>query len=458
MSIYPNLYQYYWRAVCWKNNNKTPFYLKQLRKSQYWSKEEIEKLQLKKLKSLISYAYNSVPYYKKIFNENHIHPTDITTFNDMKRIPILHKNQIRDNLDQLISITIPRTTLRKDYTSGSTGEPLVLYRDKNYSEYAKADQYRSYEFSGYRQGDKFARLWGAHRDAPTITFLSKLEQKINRTLFINTFNINEKNIGEIIEKLETYKPDYILGYASSLYFFAKFIEKNHDINIRPKSIISSAETLYEYQKKLISESFSASVFNNYGCREVGAIACECNQHNGFHVLAENQFVEIIDRTKDWCDYGEVGKIILTNLNNYSFPLIRYEIGDMAKKSPIERCNCHRGLPLLEEIAGRTIDNFIFSKGEILHGGYFIYIFLGIKGVSHFQVIQEKINKLRIKIVKSNDFDEQEIQAVIKKIKKELGDDLEIEIDYVKEIEKTPTGKHRVIVSKIIDDYYDVRLT
>ena len=144
---------------------------------------------------------------------------------------------------------------------------------------------------------------------------------------------------------------------------------------------------------------------HYGCREVGAIACECNQHNGLHVLSENQYVEIIDRAGEHCDKGEVGKIIITNLNNYSFPLIRYEIGDMARTSRIDQCNCQRGLPLLDEIIGRTIDNFIFSKGEIVHGGYFIYIFLDVKGVQHFQVIQEDINKLRIKIVKSDVFDE-----------------------------------------------------
>jgi phenylacetate-CoA ligase len=455
MSIYPYLYQNYWRVVCWRNNNKTPYYLKELRKSQFWSKEEIEKFQLKKIKNLVSLAYKNVPYYKKMMNENHLHPLDITDFKNFQKIPILDKNQIRQNLDNLISKDINRKTIRKDFTSGSTGEPLTIYKDKNYSEYTKADQYRSYEFSGYVLGDKIARLWGAHRDAPQTTFLNQFKQKIDRTLFINTFNIYEKDMEKIINKLDTFNPDYILGYASSLYFFAKYFEKNNITNIRPKSIISSAETLYDYQRKLINKSFSAPVFNHYGCREVGAIACECNQHNGLHILAENQYVEIINRAGEHCNKGEIGKIIVTNLNNYSFPLIRYEIGDMARTSQIDQCNCQRGLPLLDEITGRTIDNFIFSKGEIIHGGYFIYIFLDVKGVKHFQIIQEKINKLLIKIVKSDDFNENEINRIIKTIKRDLGEDIEIEVDYVSELDKTPTGKHRVTVSKIIEDYYDL---
>jgi len=455
MSLYPYIYQKYWRVINWKNNNNTPSYLAQLRKSQFWSKEEIEKLQLKKIKNLISYAYKNVPYYKKILNENHLHPTDITDFKDIQKIPILTKNQIRQNLDDILSIDVDKNTIRKDFTSGSTGEPLTIYKDKTYSEYTKADQYRSYEFSGYVLGDKIARLWGAHRDAPKTTVLSPVKQKIDRTLFINTFNIYEKNMENIIKKLETFHPDYILGYASSLYFFAKYLEKNNITTIRPRSIISSAETLYDHQRKLINTSFSAPVFNHYGCREVGAIACECNQHNGLHLLAENQYVEIINRAGENCDNGEIGKIILTNLNNYSFPLIRYEIGDMARKSKIDHCNCQRGLPLLDEITGRTVDNFIFSSGEIIHGGYFIYLFLDVKGVGHFQVIQEDINKLRIKIVKSDDFDENEINRIIKTIKKDLGADIEIEVEYVTEIDKTPTGKHRVTVSKIIEDYYDL---
>lgn len=454
MTFYPYLYQGYWRFDCWKHNNKTPYYLKQLRKSQFQPKEEIEKLQLKKIKNVVSFAYKNVPYYKKIMNEIHLHPSDITDFKDFHQIPVIHKSQIRQNLDNLISIHVNKENIRKDFTSGSTGEPLIIYKDKNYLEYTKADQFRSYEFSGYKLGDKIARLWGAHRDSPKTTFMAQLKEKMNRTFFINTFNISEKDMENIIKKIIKFRPDYLIGYASSLYFFAKYFEKNNITNIRPKSIISAAETLYDYQKKQISDSFSAPVFNHYGCREVGAIACECNRHNGLHVLAENQYVEVIDKDGESCDNGNIGKIIVTNLNNYSFPLIRYDIGDMARKSKINQCECKRGLPLLDEIIGRTIDNFIFSKGEIIHGGYFIYIFLGVKGIINFQVIQESIDKLRIKIVKSDDFNENEINRIIKTIKKDLGDDIEIDVNYVKEIEKSPTGKHRVTISKIIDEYYN----
>lgn len=455
MSLYPYLYQPYWRVVNWKNNNNTPKILRQLRKSQYWSKEEIEKLQLKKLKNLVSSAYHTIPYYKKIFSENHLHPSDITDFTDFQKLPLLHKNQIRQNPDQLISMITKKENLRKDFTSGSTGEPLVVYRDKTYSEYAKADLYRSYEFSGYRLGDKFARIWGAHRDAPTQNLFARLEQKINRTLFINTFKIHDEDMEKIIKKLSAFNPEYILGYSSSLYFFATFFEKHNITCIHPKSVMSSAETLYDYQRKLITKWFSAPLFNNYGCREIGAIACECDQHNGLHIMAENQYVEVLDRAGEQCHEGDVGKIIITNLNNYSFPLIRYEIGDMAKKSSLDQCHCHRGLPLLEEIAGRTVDNFIFSDGKIIHGGYFLYLFFEVKGVSHFQIIQEKIDKLVIRVVKTDEYDEQRMDNIIETIKKDHGENLDIEIQFVKEIDKSPTGKHRVIVSKIIEDYYDL---
>jgi len=455
MSIYPYIYQTYWSFSCWRHNDKAPYYLKQLRKSQFWSREEIEKQQLKKLKKLITHAYKTVPYYKKVMTENHLHPSDITDFKDFQQIPILNKNQIRQNLEQLISVDVNRENLRKDSTSGSTSEPITIYKDKNYSEFAKADRYRSYEFSGYKLGNKIADLWGAHRDVPKMTFLTQLKQKMSRTLFINTFNICKKDMEKIVKQLETFKPDYILGYASSLYFFAKFLDKNNITNILPKSIISTAETLYNDQRKLISKSFSAPVFNHYGCREVGAIACECNHHNGLHILAENQYVEIIDRSGENCDTEKIGKIIVTNLNNYSFPLIRYEIGDMARKSKINQCNCQRGLPLLDEMNGRTIDNFIFPGDKIIHGGYFYELFFNSKGVKHFQIFQEEIDKLLIKIVKSEEFNENEINQIIEIIKKDLGEDIEIKVNYVGEIDRTPTGKLRVTVSKIFEDYYDL---
>lgn len=453
MAIYPLIYQNYWKFSCWRHNNKAPYYLKQFRKSQFWLKEDIEKLQLKKIKVLVGHAYKTVPYYKKIMKENNLHPSDIVDFRDLEQFPILTKSKIQENLDDLVSVNVEKEKLRRDYTGGSTGEPLIFYKDKNYLEPALADRYRSCEFAGYKLGYKMVRLWGANRDEPHDTLRIKLQQKISRTIFINTYNICEKDMNQIMRKLKMFKPDFIIGYASSLYFFAQFLEKNNIDGIAPKSILSSAEVLHDYQRNLISRVFLAPVFNRYGCREIGTIACECEQHNGLHVFAENQYVEITDETAEGCNSEEIGKVIVTNLNNYSFPFIRYEIGDMARKSDIEKCNCGRGLPLLEEISGRTIDNFIFPGGNIVHGHYFIFLFYGIKGVKKFQVIQEEIDKLKIKIVKSSELNENEINRIIKTIKKDCGTNIEIRLNYVKEIDETLSGKQIFTISKIIDDYY-----
>ena len=172
-----------------------------------------------------------------------------------------------------------------------------------------------------------------------------------------------KNYVKIINKE---KPKIIEAYVQSIYEFARFI-RNNDLEVfSPRGIITSAGTLYPEMKELIEEVFHTKVYNRYGSREVGDMACSCEKDEGLHLNIFNQYVEILNDKLELCKPGEIGKVYVTTLNNYSMPLIRYDIGDMAIPAKNEQCSCGRGLPLIEKVVGRTGSMIKTKKGVFIN--------------------------------------------------------------------------------------------
>jgi len=219
------------------------------------------------------------------------------------------------------------------------------------------------------------------------------------------------------------------------------------------SIMTSAGILYPNYKELIEGVFHCPVFNRYGTREVGDMACDCDRHEGLHLNIFTHYIEIIDKKGKNCESGKMGEVVVTTLRNYTMPLIRFKIGDMAVLSN-KQCSCGRGLPMIEKLIGRVTDVFRTKEGRIIPGEYFIH-FIGVvlnKGViKKFQVIQEKEDYIIVKLVLDNkesfvknkkDFDE-----IVEKIKLVMGKDTKVEYKLVDEIPSTRSGKYRYTISK-----------
>ena len=395
------------------------------------------------LSSLLSHAESNVPYYHHIFQKINLTNKDIIDLSKFTDIPLLTKDIIRTNNNQ---ITSKDYTTRKWYynsSGGSTGETVSFIQDDNYVKWRNATNY--YYFQNILKIDeqyvKKILLWGSPRDlfAGSIGVRTKINDWLKNTVILNSFKMTEKDMFSYIKTINTYKPDLIRGYASSLYELVKFAERNNLQIYTPKILISSAETLRDEMRQKIETAFGTKLYDFYGSREVSNLAGEC-RYGLMHVFMFWNYVEILDHNNQPVKEGEDGKVVVTNLHNYSMPLIRYVIGDMAKLGP-KNCKCGNTLPTLKKIIGRLTDHFVKADGTIIHGEYFTHLFYFKEWIRVFQVIQEDYKLIKILIVTEGNINEFEKKDIENKIKLLMGQDCKIVWEFVEEIPKSNSGKY-----------------
>lgn len=423
--------------------------LKELKKSEWLPSEEIKKIQERKMRAVIKNAYENVPYYHRIMKESHLRPDDVNHISDLRKMPILTKEDIRKNLNDFISKQYRKEELVYQASSGSTGEPFEYYISKKQKGINWASIYRIWGWAGYELGDRIAHVQGF----PNFAFknhknLMKIESKLFRTRFYSSFSIYDKNVEDVLKDIKRFSPRFIKGYPSSIYFLAKYVgERNIDLKV--KAIITTGETLTPTQRKIIEEEFNTKVFDTYGGEGMN-VSGECSSHIGQHINAENIIVEIVDENGEPVSYGERGEIVLTNLEAFAMPFIRYDIKDVGSLSD-EKCPCGRGLPLLKSIEGRLSDVLVTSEGKLLVVHFFTGLFEWITGVDMFQVIQKKPDYILVKIVKNDKYTDADEKHIEKEIKNYVGD-INLEIRYVDEIPPSRRGKRRFFISEVNSEY------
>lgn len=400
--------------------------------------------QEKNLNKLLLHAYNNVPYYHRVFKENSIVDNGIVDLSNFNNMPLLNKETI--GKEELIS---KDHTMRKwyyNYSGGSTGEPTKFIQDDQYTRWIEAtNKYYYQEMLGI--DGKIVKkiiLWGSPRDLfkGTIGLKAKINSWITNTILLNSFKMTKKDMEKYIKIINSYKPDLIRGYAGSLYGLCNYIEETNSSIYSPKIVVSSAETLGEKMREQIESVFGTKLHDFYGSRETASIAGEC-KYGLMHMFMFNNYVEILDDQDHPVEGGETGKVIVTNLHNYSMPFIRYEIGDAAIPEP-KKCQCGNMLPTLKKVAGRVEEQFVREDGSIVIGYFFVHLIaVTCKGeqINKFQVIQEDYNKIRILIVSKEGMNGQRKKHIEEKIKVVMGKNCNVVWDFVDDIPKTKSGKY-----------------
>jgi len=425
--------------------------LKDLDESQWLAVEEIKKYQENKLRKLIARAYYHVPFYRELFDNNGIKPEDIKTIDDLQKIPLIDKRIVRDNLYFFLSDNHNKKNIQKMQTSGSTGEPFSVFGEKGQLEMRWAATQRSLRWTGYRFGDRQVRLWHKYLGMKFKEVFRELADAfLSRRKFIPAYEISDANLKNYVNDIMKYKPVLLDGYAESFNFLARYLKNNYYGGYKPKAIITSAQTLPAESRKVIEEVFNCKVFDKYGSREFGGgVAYQCGHGNYYHVVAECNIVEIIKDGKP-AKPGEVGEVVITELNNYAMPLIRYKIGDLAEAVDNNLpCKCGRGLPMLGQIQGRVQSVVVGTSNQFIPGTFFNRVFFKHDlAIRQYQVVQEKKGELIIKIIKGNIFTNSVLDEILKDIKQHMGQDLKIAVEFVTEIPLGRTGKRQYCVSKI----------
>ena len=423
-------------------------YINSLEKTQWWSYSEIEKLQLKRLKNLMKHAKDNVPFYNKMFKKFNFKPEDIKNINDLNKLPILTKEIINNNFNDLYARNYPKEKFILSSTGGSTAAPMKFYIDNKWEACSMAAAHRSWSWAGYKLGDKIAYLWSAPQDLKVTNNIDKFRNYLLKTILLDAFDLTEENMNKYVKILTKFKPKVINTYSSVIFTFSEYIKKMGIDTIKPKAILTTADMLYDYQRKSIEEVFNCEVFDYYSGRDTTLQAAECQEHFGYHLSIENAVVEFIKENEHVAP-GETGNLIITDLCSYAMPFIRYEIGDLG--IPLdERCPCGRNLPIMKSLEGRTYDYILTSDGRLLSGIFFhsILVYYKIQGIKEFQIIQKTKDRIIVIIVKNEKENTEDINRFISLIKKNVGEKIKIEIKYVSSIKRTPTGKLVHVISNI----------
>lgn len=431
-----------------KRGLKVKAWFNQLRYCESMSPEELIEYQAIQLAGRLQYCHTYVPYYKRIISDAGISLKSSSIFSEILKLPILTKAEVRTNLDSMLSTDSSITGKKKNMTGGSTGTPLEFYQDNRYWSSALASEAAILNWWSVEPGDKTTSFWGSDRELHKLSISERFRMWLSRENIFDSFSMSDESMAKFAKVIERWNPVYIKGYASSLHLFAKYILSNRSICIRPKAIRSTAETLFQHQRVDIEKAFNCKVYNFYGSREVNNLAAECPMQNGLHIMSPTRFVEVVDVNGSPVAAGEIGRIVVTDLVNNAMPFVRYENGDLGVMTK-DLCKCGRPYPLLEKILGRISDILVGTNGKFVHGEYITHLFYGMHDVRQFKLIQKSLNEIHLLIVPDKPTGTiRGIDAVCDAIKNKLGGNIEIDVHYVTDFERSSSGKHQFVCSDI----------
>lgn len=418
-----------------------------LAREQWLPPETIEQLQVERTRHLLTYAEKNSPYYRELFSK---HQFDVSTFSqlsDLHGIPVTTKADIRDNIDSFISDEYSKDELATAKTGGSTGISLDLFFDEVCQQKRNAAQGLSDGWAGWKPGSRVAALWG---NPPTYTRLkAKLRSYLlERMIYLDTMSMNDGSVQNFAKHCEAFQPDILFGHAHSIYLFAKYVAANDIPPFKFKGIIATSMMLLDHERKLIEEVFGTKVSNRYGCEEVGLIACECEQHQGMHINSSHIVLECLDANDQPVPNGEAGKLVVTDLNNFGMPLIRYRVEDMGVLSD-RACDCGRGLPILERLEGRLADFLKNTDGTQIAGVSLVERTLTkIPGVEQMQLVQERKDQIIVNRVKGKEFTEKTDALLLEELQSVFNEDVSFIIVDKDKIPQEQSGKYRFSICKV----------
>lgn len=437
----------------WKDKSPRLSYLKEMEASQYHKAEDLQEWQFRHMIRMIGHAYRNTAYYRKLFDNLGIKPEDISNFDHFKKLPLLSKHDIQENMSNMVAASNKKDSLIPFKTGGSTGKPITVFWDFNSMEKAVGAAMRSFQWAGWEIGAGWGRVWG--NPAQNVNIRDKLRNwLIEPEFFLDTMNLNETTVLDFAKVWKRERPSMLHGHAHSLYVFAQICSRFHLNEIRPRGIISTSMMLLAPERKLIEKTFKCPVTDLYGCEEVGLIGCECEEHKGLHINAENVYVEFLDSQGNEVTPGKEGTIVVTSLINGAMPLIRYRIEDMGIPSG-RTCKCGRGLPLMEKVSGRTADFLVRNDGSLVAGVSLIERTLtAIPGIQQLQIIQHDVHTFSLNIVKDSSFGFKTEALLAKEFKDVFGEQIRITFNYVQNIVQHENGKYMFSISKVSNPYIE----
>jgi phenylacetate-CoA ligase len=421
---------------------------------EYWQMEdrtleENKETQWQSLLKILQHANQTTSFYRKRFAEAGFRPASISSPEDLRMIPSLSRDDIRNHLDELCSDRIPKSSLREAHTGGTTDTPVRFLRDPAALREKTAVQTHLNSWAGFLPGDKVLHLWGAMNDYPqNPSWRWKIyDRYVMRQMWAPASLLREEALEQTRRDLDILKPRVIYAYPTPLALFCEYLRDSGRQFHRPVSAICTAESLLDSQRQLIQDVLGCPVFEHYGSRESGMIAAECEYHRGLHLNTAAAYVEFVPVE----NAGETGlcDVFITDLLNYGMPLIRYRINDCGIQST-RTCPCGRGFPLIDQIVGRKTDVFWLPNGEAVPGISLTRLMLAenCPGIKKIQLIQHQLDSFSFRFVAGADFAPENIEIIRRNIDRFFPPGLQWSFERVDKIERERSGKTRYCISYV----------
>jgi len=419
-----------------------------LLKTKSHTQEEIIKNQIIKIRDLLIYANNNVPYYTEVFKKEHISPEKFNSLNDITFIPFLDKELVRNNVEKLISLKASHKHLRKITSGGTTGMPINFYNDVRYSSPVEM-AYIEFLWSriGFRLYDKVLVLRGEHISVIEGQKYWRMNWMLN-WLSMSSFHMNDSTIKLYAEKIDSFRPKYIMAYPSVALLLAKLYERN---SLRPpssiKALILSSESISKSHRSLIEKVFNSITFDHYGLSEKCCIAVENLQTGNYEFAPYYGFVELLNKNNQWCSKeNERGEIVATGFHNYVFPFIRYRTNDIA----ISALNDNTGNAWfkIKCIEGRKQDFLIDKNNNLISFVCHDEPFYCLNDkVNAYQFIQNEPGKIKVLLECKSNFSSEDFEKLHKMLM-EYYDHFDIQFEQTNMIEKTISGKFKFLIQSL----------
>lgn len=421
---------------------------KQVRTVEKLTKNEYLEHQHDKINALLRHVFLNVPYYKDKLIQSGISSAKDLTWKSIYLLPVLSKSSISNDFNRFVTEDPSSHVLLDNSTSGSSGHNFHFKTDIKSYAYRAAIVDRTYRQIGIERGDKEAMLWGANIDINISKNLRGwIRSRLIRRIMLSSYKMTEQDLSIYIEKLNKFKPKLLTSYPGPLEVFSRFCTDNGKNIPSLKAIITSAEMLYPHQRELFENTFNVNVFNRYGCREFGCIAQEVSAASIMPVNGDHVFVEILREDGNACDEGEVGEVVITDLDNFGMPLIRYLVGDRA--AWVSNSIYRQENISITKLEGRSLDVIVAPNGNRIGGTFWTLLMKSQANIIKFQIYQVDENLINIKYQSKNILTVEEQEYFIKEIKNKCGDDMIVKFKKVDLFDSAVNGKHRIIISKTL---------
>ena len=414
-------------------------------KAPYFARDRLIQNSVYLLRCQIEYCAEYVPFYSRLFRKLGLAGKHVTSLKILREIPPVSKEDIRDNYPAFLGRNHHIDKLKKDHTSGSTGQPFLTYYDRSYWVRKKyLSKFRTRILCGYRPGNKIVKLECEPNNALNQKHRKPWSpQRLMRTRNFSMF----EDVAKVAYATLTFNPSVIDGYPSYLFRLAQYCESRQLSLTGLKLLFTSSEYLSATVNQYLSEFFNVRVNDIYGCNEFKEVAWQCRAGNGYHINEDELVLEILDDQDNPLDCEDAGQIVITDLLNRAMPLIRYRMADTGMRLH-EKCTCGCNFAMMKPLAGRASDNIILPDGRVISGYLITTSIEKTPGLRQYQVIQQTAESLVVKLNLESGQRAKASSQINEKLRCVTGNRMSIDIQFCDRIGVEENGKFRVIKSDI----------